>query len=91
MTLSELCERDIINVATGENYGRVDDIVFEPQTAQITHVVLYGRLKWFGLLGREEDVCIPWQEIQKVGADVLLVETQQPAGAVHSRKRLRFG
>ena len=34
---------------------------------------MYGRLKLFGLLGREEDITIPWKEIEKVGEDVLLV------------------
>ena len=38
--------------------------------------MLYGRLKLFGLLGREEDVAIPWKEIEKIGEDVLLVRTE---------------
>jgi sporulation protein YlmC with PRC-barrel domain len=28
------------------------------------------------LLGREEDVAIPWKEIEKIGEDVLLVRTE---------------
>lgn len=75
MTVGELCERDIVNVQSGANLGRVDDLAFSPETAAITHVVLYGRLKLFGLLGREEDVYIPWNDIQKIGEDVLLVDT----------------
>ena len=53
MTVYELCERDVVNVTTGQNLGKVDDISFEPETASITGVILYGRLKLFGLLGRE--------------------------------------
>lgn len=75
MTVGELCERDVVNVASGANLGRVDDLAFSPETAVITHVVLYGKLKLFGLLGREEDLCIPWSHIQKIGEDVLLVDT----------------
>ena len=51
----------------------MDDISFEPETARITGVILYGRLKLFGLLGREEDTAIPWGDIEKIGTDVLLV------------------
>ena len=51
MTVYELCERDVVNVTTGQNLGKVDDISFEPETASITGVILYGRLKLFGLLG----------------------------------------
>lgn len=67
MTVYELCERDVVNVTTGQNLGKVDDISFEPETASITGVILYGRLKLFGLLGREEDTAIPWGDIEKSG------------------------
>ena len=30
MTVYELCERDVVNVTTGQNLGKVDDISFEP-------------------------------------------------------------
>ena len=36
MTVYELCERDVVNVTTGQNLGKVDDISFEPETASIT-------------------------------------------------------
>ncbi len=83
MTGYELCERVVVNVCTGQNLGRVDDLTFDPQSAQLTGIVLYGRLKWFGLLGREEDTVIPWQDIEKVGKDVLLVRS----GSVPEREK----
>ena len=75
MTVYELCERDVVNVTTGQNLGKVDDISFEPETARITGVILYGRLKLFGLLGREEDRVFPWEAVRRFGADTILVET----------------
>ena len=86
MTVYELCERDVVNVTTGQNLGKVDDISFEPETASITGVILYGRLN---LLGREEDTAIPWGDIEKIGTDVLLVRTAVSAPP-RSRKKL-FG
>ena len=83
MTVYELCERDVVNVTTGQNLGKVDDISFEPETASITGVIL------FGLLGREEDTAIPWGDIEKIGTDVLLVRTAVSAPP-RSRKKL-FG
>lgn len=87
MTLSELCEKDVINVSTGVNWGRVDDLVFDPEHATVTHVVLYGRLKFFGLLGREQDSLIPREDIQKIGDDVLLVDT---VAQIFSKQRTRL-
>ena len=78
MTVYELCERDVVNVTTGQNLGKVDDISFEPETASITGVILYGRLKLFGLLGREEDRCIPWSAVRRFGEDIILVEGEGP-------------
>lgn len=75
MTLYELCQRDIVNITTGVNLGRVDDIVFDASSASITNLVLYGRLKLFGLFGREEDTYIPWADIKTIGSDVVLVQT----------------
>ena len=90
MTICELCERDVINVTTGTNLGSVDDVAFSPETASVTHLIVYGRLKLFGLLGREEDTYIPWSDIQKIGRDVLLVDTkvQQETTAKHKHSVL---
>lgn len=87
MTFYELCQKDVVSLTTGANMGRVDDAVFEESTAALTHIVLYGRLKLFGLLGREEDVVIPWTEIEKIGTDVLLVKTAEDVAPKRKRQR----
>ena len=56
MTLSELCKKDVIQVPLGANLGRADDLRFDPQTAALEGLVLLGRPRLFGLLGRQEDV-----------------------------------
>ena len=40
MTLRDLSEKDVIQLKTGENLGRIDDLAFED--GQITQVVLHG-------------------------------------------------
>jgi hypothetical protein len=37
--------------------------------------VVPGRLRLFGLLGREEDRVFPWEAVRRFGADTILVET----------------
>ncbi len=93
MTMSELCERSVVNITNGANLGNVDDIVFNEDTAEISHVIIYGRLKWFGLMGRGEDTYIPWDDIQKVGKDVLLVNTLEirTSNENHSGVKRMFG
>ena len=48
--------------------------------------VVCGRLRLFGLLGREDDVVLPWNSIVRVGSDIILVE---PKGELCRRKRMR--
>lgn len=74
MTMYELCRKSVIDVRTGADLGKVDDLVLDETAAAVTHIILYGKPRWFGLLGRAEDTAIPWAAICKVGQDVLLVE-----------------
>ena len=36
-------------------------------------VIIYGRPRFFGLFGKEEDVVIPWDMVQTIGDDTILV------------------
>ena len=61
--------------------GRADDLAFDPATARLQSLILLGRPRLFGLLGREESLTIPWQEIETIGTDAVLVHTQLPSAA----------
>lgn len=78
MTLYELHEKDVVQQKSGEKLGRIDDLVFAADTAQIEKVVLRGRPRLFGLLGRGPDLEIPWSDVQAVGTDVVMVDTDLP-------------
>ncbi len=78
MTLHDLNEKDVIQIKTGENLGRIDDIELNPATAAVEAVILRGRSRWMGLLGHDEDLVIPWQSIQNIGADVVMVDVELP-------------
>ena len=88
VTLYELCERDVVNVNSGTNLGKVDDLQIDEETARVQALVIYGRLKLFGLLGREEDLLIPWQEIVTIGSDVVLVNTE-PSQREQSERKIK--
>jgi len=73
ISLSLLSQKDVISITTGQNIGRVDDIEFCRETALVQYLVIFGRPKFFGLLGREEDVRIPWDNVVIIGKDAVLV------------------
>ena len=58
------------------NLGRVDDLAFSPETGGIEGLILHGRPRLFGLLGRQEDITLPWRDLAQWGEDVILVNTE---------------
>ena len=76
VSLTVLCEKDIISISTGQNIGRADDIEFNEKNAKVENLIVFGRPKLFGLLGRGKDVRIPWEDVITVGKDVILINSQ---------------
>lgn len=78
MTIHELCEKEVVQLEQGICLGRADDLTFDPATARLQSLLLLGRPRLFGLLGRDETLTIPWQEIETIGTDAILVHTALP-------------
>lgn len=87
--IAELRYKEVISVTDGSRFGYVGDMEVDLESGQVRALVVPGRLRLFGLLGREEDTAIPWGDIEKIGTDVLLVRTAASAPP-RSRKKL-FG
>lgn len=78
MTFRELCAKEVVQLSNGACLGKADDLELDPQTAQIQSLQLLGRPRFFGLLGRDATLTIPWEEIDKIGVDAILVRTELP-------------
>lgn len=78
MTFREICAKEVVQLSNGACLGKADDLELDPQTAQIQSLQLLGRPRFFGLLGRDATLTIPWEEIDKIGVDAVLVRTELP-------------
>lgn len=58
--------------------GSVCDLEIDMTTARVAALVIYGKLRWFGLFGREDDIVIRWEDIQVIGDDTILVNYSSP-------------
>ena len=56
MTIRELCEKEVVQLEQGVCLGRADDLELDPATAQLQSLILLGRPRLFGLLGRDESL-----------------------------------
>lgn len=65
--------KEVINLADGARLGYVGDVDIELESGRVTALIIPGRLRFFGLLGREDDYVIPWESIEKIGEDIILV------------------
>ena len=64
--------KDVISSSDGVRLGFVGDVELDTQNAALTAIVIRGRYRLFGLLGREEDTVIPWEDIEVIGEDTIL-------------------
>lgn len=71
---SDLKLKEVINVLDGRRLGAITDIEIDIDSGRLTAIVVPGAGKFLGFFGRNEDIVIPWDKINKIGTDVILVE-----------------
>lgn len=67
-------DREVINIKDGRKLGIVSDVEIDFGQGKITSIVIPGPSKFMGLFGKDNDLVIPWNNIKKVGIDVILVD-----------------
>lgn len=70
---SDLHCREVINLCDGARLGEVCDLVFDPVCGQITAIVVPGQGGLLGMFSRQDQE-IPWQCIETLGEDYILVK-----------------
>ncbi len=73
---SELRLKEAIHIADGERLGFVSDIEIDSDTGKIISISVPGAYKAFGLLGKEPDRIIKWENIIKIGDDLVMVDNK---------------
>jgi len=74
--VSDLRMREVINIADGRRLGPIKYIDINLDEGRVNAIILpgYGGGRLMGILGREEEIVVPWNRIKKIGIDVILVE-----------------
>lgn len=76
--ISDLRSKFVINVRNGGKLGYVSDVELDTVTATACALIIKGKLRLLGLLGREEDIVIRWEDIEVIGEDTILVNHSLP-------------
>lgn len=68
---SEMCFKSVVRLDDGACLGRIGDV--EIERGSIKAIVIPGKMRFFGLLGRDPEKIIPWELVKSIGKDVILV------------------
>lgn len=79
LRVSDLRSREIVNVIDGSRLGLVQDLDLDLDAGRVKGLIAQGaQTKFLGLIGRDEDLYIAWEQVIRIGTDVILVELDLP-------------
>ena len=74
MRLSDLQSKDIINTIDGKKIGNIIDVIINDE-GKMTGLVV-EKAKFLSRFSNKDEVEIQWEQIKKVGEDVILVSME---------------
>lgn len=89
--IAELRMKEVINVCDGARLGYVGDLEVDILCGRVVALIVPGSCWFFGLFGRGEEYIIPWDAIDKIGDDIILVRWEVPHPRKEKEKRRLFG
>ena len=84
--IAELQYKEVIDISDGTRYGFVEDVELDPDRGASESIVVGGRARCFGLLGREPDQVFPWPSVKRFGEDIILVEGKSRTSRERGRR-----
>jgi YlmC/YmxH family sporulation protein len=79
-SLAELQGKEVINIDDGRKLGYIDEAEFDSVGGGISSLIIYGGAKFLGIFGREEDIVIPFSDIDLIGIETIIIKKHN---AVH--------
>ncbi len=75
MRLSEISSKEIIDYEKGERLGVLGqtDLLVNEQTGEIVAFII-PTMKWFGFGRKEKEVTVYWEQIKKIGEDMIIIQ-----------------
>ncbi len=80
--VSDLRDRDVINVNDGKRLGIISDIDLDLENGKVKAIILPGHGGFMGVIGRKNDLIIPWERVKKIGIDTILVDCPIESGNI---------
>ena len=69
----DLIEKDVVNIKNGEIMGRFDDVEIDTKAGKVQAFYIEETGRLMGMLGKSRERRVNWEEILKIGMDVIIV------------------
>ena len=73
LKISELREKEVINLYNGQRLGYIYDFDIDLEKGVITGIVIPSEGKVLSFFSKSNDVFVSWDKIIKIGSDTILV------------------
>jgi len=74
--IDELKNKQVVCVKNGSVLGYISDIELDTDTGALLSIIIFGKPRLMGFMGREDDIIIPWKDIKVIGDETVLVNTE---------------
>ncbi len=72
----EMRQKEVINTKDGCRFGFISDIEVDTEEGTIKKLIVPGPGKLLGVFGREQEYQICWDDVKKIGDDIILVDVE---------------
>lgn len=78
MRLSELSGKEIVDMKRAERLGVLGqtDLEINETDGQITALIIPS-VRWFGIRKQGNEIRVPWQQIKKIGSDMIILDVPE--------------
>lgn len=74
MRLSDLQNKDVINVVDGKKVGNIIDVNLENINGSLDSLIVEKSKFFISIFSNKDEIEIKWKQIEKIGEDVILVK-----------------
>lgn len=85
--ITQMRNKEVIDIDSGSRYGCVGDLEIDLESGKVLALVVPGRLRLLGLLGRERERVFPWRSVRCFGEDIILVDGGENEAAEKEKRK----
>lgn len=87
---SDLTQKEVINITDGKRVGLIADLEVDLNKGKINAIIIPSAGRFLGIFGKEFDYEISWDQIKKIGEDVILIEMRSAVEPHHYREEEKY-